>query len=993
MSASPTRHPSASTRSRRLAHAALVAFELTLLATWAMPNAEAQAPIQVVQYTADDGLAQNTVRSIVQDRYGFIWVGTTRGLQRFDGYAFTPYSVLDPNAAPELSELIGEIKLGRGGTLLIHAADRLFEVDPTTARSTHLVSGVTRGAWAQDSAGTLWFIQRRRLARLAGPARVVDVDAIPIEGRVMVAGRSGDIWIAGDGNIRQGKVVRVSRSGDQAVYELDAVANVLSAIEDREQRLWVGGAEGLDVLDLQTARFRTIEALRGHEISTIEPSNGSVLVPATTAIVQLDPQGRIIDRFEAPNAVRFLPQDLAVDRDGGIWLGTFAGGLFLLDARRPPFELLTKESLPLTSLGSNFVTALHERADGTIWIGTLNDGAYMLTRGGTSLTPVRHTPARPRSLIAGNVWDFANDSSGRLWLGMSNGLCTEASGGFACYGVSREAAGLVDIVSTADGWFWVTRAAGGASAFDPRTARFGDELLLPNETIMSAYFDRDSSELWLGGSGLFRARVAGGKVVGPVERVEATISTERLVYAIFRDSQRTLWLGTENGLQRWDARARTFTPVDVPALRGSTAFSLQEDADQRLWVGTAHGLVAYSPATGIARRYRREDGIRSGEFNRRAALRTASGEMWFGGVQGITRFHPAAISGRRDAPPIVVTRLRKLTADGLKDVPLVRSDTSAVRLVPGDRAVTIEFAALAYGLAPARRYRYRLTSLNDEWIESSEHAVTYPTPPPGSYVFHVQAAAGSEGAWSSTSGVLHLEVIPPFSKTAWFRALLLATTGALLWSLHRLRLARAVATERLRLRIARDLHDEIGAGLSSIALLSDAVGSSRAGIADTDRKELRKIAGAARDMVGDLRDIVWSIDPEADRLEDIVGRMRDVADDLLGGLHVTFDVQPGSHLTRKLSMDARRDLLLLYKEALHNIARHAGATAVRIVLRIDRSRLALVIADDGVGFVPGHATSGVGLRSLHERATRIGARLDVESEPGRGTTIRLELQT
>lgn len=990
MPAPTARQSLAPTRPGRLLRTTLVAVGLGLRTIVLPPNADAQAPIQVVQYTADDGLAQNTVRAVVQDHHGFVWVGTNRGLQRFDGYTFTPYSDLDPVAPPELSDLIGEIQVGRGRMLLVQAGDGLFEVDPTTTRSTRLVSGVTRRAWAQDSIGNLWFVQHGRLARFdrsTKPPRVIEGDSIPIGNEVLAAGRSGHVWIAGKVGAGSGRVVRVSPSGARTTYELNVVANVLSAFEDQDQRLWIGGSEGLDVLDPQATRFRTIAALRGHEVSTIEPSNGSVLVPATTAVLQLDPQGRIIDRFESPQVVRFLPQDLAIDRDGGIWLGTFAGGLFRLDARRPLFELLSRELPPLTSLGSNFVTALHERPDGTIWIGTLNDGAYVLTRGATSVT-------RPGSLVAGNVWDFATDGSGRLWLGMSNGLCTPSASGFACYGVSREAPGLVDIVTAGDGWFWLARAANGANAFDPRTGRFGDRVSLPDDAnIMAAYFDRDSSVLWLGGSGLFRARVAGGKVVGSAEPVAASVGRDRLVYAIFRDAQHTLWLGTENGLQRWDASARAFTPVDVPELRGSTAFSLQEDADQRLWIGTAHGLVAYSPSTGIARRYRREDGIRSGEFNRRAALRTASGEMWFGGVQGITRFHPAAISGRREAPPIVITRLRKLTADGLRDVPLVRSDTSAIRLVPGDRAVTIEFAALAYGPAPARRYRYRLERLNDEWIESGEHAVTYPTPPAGSYVFHVQAAAGSEGAWSSTSGVLNLEVIPPFSKTAWFRGLLAVTTAAILWSLHRLRLARAVATERLRLRISRDLHDQIGAGLSSIALLSDSVGSSRAGMADVDRKELRKIAGAAREMVGDLRDIVWSIDPDADRLEDVVARMRDVADDLLRGLNVTFDVQPGSHLTRKVNMGARRDLLLLYKEALHNIARHAQATAVRIVLRVDRSRLALEITDDGVGFVPGHATSGVGLRSLRERAERLGAHLGLESEPGRGTTVRLELPT
>jgi ligand-binding sensor domain-containing protein len=454
MPAAFAHHLSAPPRSHRPSRAALVASGLVGLAIALPPNVGAQTPIQVVQYTADDGLAQNTVLAVVQDRFGFIWVGTNRGLQRFDGYTFTPYSVLDRNAAPELSGVIGEMKVGRGGSLLVHAADRLFEVDPTIARSTLLLSGVARGAWAQDSTGALWFTQRGRLARLdrsTSPPRVIDVDSIAIGGGYTVTtARSGDVWIACNGGTERAKVVRVSPSGRQTLYELNLVTTVLSAVEDQERRLWVGGGEGLEMLDSTAARFTTIAALRGQQVSTIEPSNGSVLVPATTGVVQLDPQGRIIDRFEAPHVVRFLPQDLAVDRDGGIWLGTFAGGLFRLDARRPPFELLSKELPPLTALGSNFVTALHERPDGTIWIGTLNDGAYVLARGGTSLAPVRDVPERTSSPMQGTVWDFATDTSGRLWLGMYNGLCTESNGGFACYGVSREAAGLVDVVNADD---------------------------------------------------------------------------------------------------------------------------------------------------------------------------------------------------------------------------------------------------------------------------------------------------------------------------------------------------------------------------------------------------------------------------------------------------------------------------------------------------------------------------------------------------------------
>jgi signal transduction histidine kinase len=145
-------------------------------------------------------------------------------------------------------------------------------------------------------------------------------------------------------------------------------------------------------------------------------------------------------------------------------------------------------------------------------------------------------------------------------------------------------------------------------------------------------------------------------------------------------------------------------------------------------------------------------------------------------------------------------------------------------------------------------------------------------------------------------------------------------------------------------------------------------------------------------MVGDLRDIVWSIDPESDRVQDVVGRMRDVTGDLLRDVAVTFRGPEGAQLTQKIGMAARRDLLLLYKEALHNVVRHSRAKSVTIDLRVDGSRLELVVADDGVGFTPRRGASGLGLRSLRERAERLGADLELQSDPGRGTTVRVELQ-
>jgi signal transduction histidine kinase len=215
---------------------------------------------------------------------------------------------------------------------------------------------------------------------------------------------------------------------------------------------------------------------------------------------------------------------------------------------------------------------------------------------------------------------------------------------------------------------------------------------------------------------------------------------------------------------------------------------------------------------------------------------------------------------------------------------------------------------------------------------------------------------------------------------------------ATLWGWHRLRVRRVLQTERLRMRISHDLHDEIGAGLSSIALLSDAVASNDS-LARDDRMRLNTIARSARDMVTDLRDIVWAIDPGSDSLADVVHRMRDVASTLLHDVTITFDVVPPGEITHNIGLTARRDLLLIFKELLHNVARHAGAKHVRIVLESRGHEVRLVVADDGVGFSPGDLRQGTGLRSMHERAGRLGGELTFDSGSGKGTTATLRLRT
>jgi signal transduction histidine kinase/streptogramin lyase len=816
---------------------------------------------------------------------------------------------------------------------------------------------------------------------------------------------TGALWLI-DRRRSQPTVVRFDpRSGSTKRFPITTIPFPEQLLEDGAGRVWVAGNGGAEFLDPGADAFRAVGELRGSLVAALEglPGGGVIALPevdlksnpcctgARGNIVLVDGTGRIAQRWNAEGVVGkgYLPMDITVDSEGGIWVATLVAGLFRFDSEQPLFEHLSSRSSSTMSsplqLSSDFVTALAQQTDATLWIGTLRGGVQRIAPDGRSLRSFRHDAGVVGSIGSNEVWGFIEDQARRLWIATDRGMCLVEGDRFRCHPLPRGAY-AVDV--DAEGWFWIARYMSGAVSFDPESGAYGDPIPIAPEVI-TVFVDRDSSYLWLAGSSLYRARIARGQLLEPLVRIEAGGAPERLIYELHRDTRGVLWLASGVGLQRWDSETRRFASIDVPELRQTTVFSVAEDAQGRLWLGTSHGLVYYSPVTGVARRFRKQDGVLSGEFTRRAALLLHNGEMLFGGVNGVTRFRPERVLARREAPPLVFTGWRKVTSRGLEDGQL--DGDARLHLGPGDRALTVDFAALTFAHGPAKRYRYRLEGVSSDWIESGEHQVSYPAPPPGRYTLRVQAAAGSEGEWNEPGSSLAIQVVPPFWRTSWFNALVGALVLASLWVLHQLRLRRVLATERLRLRISRDLHDEIGAGLSSIALLSDSIGRAEA-VTDRDRAQLRRISRSARDMVADLRDIVWAIDPDGDRLGDVIARMKDVASSLLRDVNVTFHTPPSGELAEKINMAARRDLLLAFKELLHNVARHSRASNVRIELNSRGNEVALVVSDDGVGFDDGGAPSGTGLKSVRERAARLGGRFEVCSARGRGTTARFTLQ-
>jgi len=409
------------------------------------------------------------------------------------------------------------------------------------------------------------------------------------------------------------------------------------------------------------------------------------------------------------------------------------------------------------------------------------------------------------------------------------------------------------------------------------------------------------------------------------------------------------------------------------------------DGAGRLWLGTNRGLARFDPESESFRVFGRRDGVVNVEFNRKARLRASDGTFYFGGLDGVTVFRPEEIVDNPFVPPVALTAVEVLSSAGTREVPAIGLER--LELSYREDTLAFEFAALSFAQPEGNRYRYRLEGLDEHWVEAGDRRFArYVHMPPGRYAFRVQAMS-HDGVWNREGVTLPIVILPPFWETLWFRLLVVVAVAAAVYGLYRYRLARILAVERLRMRIAGDLHDQLSSDLSGIALASDMV-SRRSALDEGDRSRLQVARDTALSSVEALRDIVWYVNPQQDSLEALGARMRSTAQRLLPG----HDVEIHAALSDgALPMELRRQIFLTYKELLHNVARHADASRVEVRLERRERSVVLSVADDGVGFDPSLTTSrtGTGLASARARAARMNGTLEVESRLGEGTRVTL----
>ncbi|HLR25050.1 MAG TPA: two-component regulator propeller domain-containing protein, partial [Fodinibius sp.] len=450
------------------------------------------------------------------------------------------------------------------------------------------------------------------------------------------------------------------------------------------------------------------------------------------------------------------------------------------------------------------------------------------------------------------------------------------------------------------------------------------------------------------------------------------------VLDILRDKSGDMWFATFGGLAHFkNEKIQSITAED--GLPDEVCYFIEQDDRGIFWIGTNKGLVRFdyaayqlgeqSPELRPFKLMTEDQGLAGNEMNAGASFKDRSGNLWFGSMGGLTQLISSADMINKAAPRI---HIESINISG-EEIPIQRD----LEIASSNRNITISFIGINFTAPKQVEYKYRLKNSGEGWQTTNRREVRYSALIPGEYTFEVKAQ-NNDGRWSRQNAQISFEVLAPFWLRWWFIALvLLALLGIVVLFYNYYRVRKMVDIERMRVRIASDLHDDVGSTLTEIALQSDFLQTMD--VDDSLEESLQQIGTQSRKIVSSLDDIVWSIDARNDTVGDLTDRMQDYANSVLPKKRVRYSFE--GDMQEKLQVSLKENVYLIFKEAVNNIAKHSNADKVEIRLTADGSYFTMSIKDNGKGSGSGRKT-GQGLRNMNMRAKRIDADITFRNNEG-----------
>jgi ligand-binding sensor domain-containing protein/two-component sensor histidine kinase len=986
-------------------------FSLTsvLLVTFVQSITAQQLPIRT--YSPADGLTSSFIQHIMRDSRGYLWISTRNGLARFDGYQFTVYGTEHGLSHPTVNYVLESRNHDYWVTTNGGGLCRFFpKGDPETKSHTlfrcypvgdSVDSNMVNYA-LEDHLGRLWagtdgglFVMETETMKfrsfpLPSPKKLSEYGFAVM---AILEDRENTIWI----RTSQAGLFRILPSG-RVVRNPGWLGDISwSTLCDRDGQIWMASVDHLQALrsDPKTGDIVSVKkivsanGLKSQNIRSFHQTSEGLIWLATDSGLSCFNGQNFRTYTTADGLTNNSLSAIAEDLDGNLWIGTQGSGIM---------KLLRKGfiSYHQSSLG-NFgpVHSIATSSEGEIF--AVSGDWFVHRFQGEKLSSIRlQIPRKFTHLWGSNV--ALLDSRGEWWAASGQGILRfkdinkskariyTAKDGLAGTSVLR-----IYEDSQRDVWISTpTAVSHRLTKWDHRTNkfyRFGEKDGLISDKIPTSFLDDRNGNLWIGLSdaGLLRYRN------GTFQRFSTKDGLPRgMVTALYLDHSSRLWIATNyGGLARVDRPSTeklTFiTYTKREGLAADDCRAITEDRWGRIYVGTVHGVDQLNPISNRIHHYTMADGLGSDFVT--VAHTDQNGELWFGTYAGLSRLKPEP-----DLPPtkvpVLITNL-SLAGSPYPISELGEASVSGIRLSHNRNDIQVSFGAVNFSLGENLRFQYKLEGSHGDWsTPAAEHSVRFASLSPGTYHFVVRAVDGS-GVISRSPASVGFTILKPFWLQWWFLMLSCIVAALLIHSIYRIRTRSLLKMERLRTRIASDLHDDIGSNLSRIAILSEMVRRKTNG----DPRVLPLLANmaeASREAIDSMSDIVWAVNPKKDQLRDLESRMRHLAGEMLVERNTNFHCSSsGKHESYALNPELKRNVFLIFKECLHNVVRHSDGSKVNIRMDLQDGFLVLEIQDDGKGFDPSATFEGQGLRNMKKRTTELNGELEISSKPGEGSVVCL----
>ncbi|GAB3959291.1 sensor histidine kinase [Spirosoma harenae] len=956
-------------------------------------------------------LVSNVIYQLLEDKEGYIWLGMAgQGICKFDPRTekFTNYGPNPRTLSQGTIFTMGEDQ--EGNIWVSNWRDELRRFDKKS------------GAFSTINYASL--LAEKRNGKLVTPI----VSAI-------CSDRKGTIWVCSErglhrmnftsaGSGKPSKISFTSYRHDPANPRSLSHDQVWRVFEDRSGMIWVNTDHGLDRFNPKTETFTHYQYTGNPSPTSNASINQSLKYMADDregnlwigtpdhGLFKLDPvRGRFTQMRSDPVNPASLSsvhiRSLFSDRSGLLWVGTWGEGVDKANPDGQSFAYYRPLPFRPHSLSYKFVSFILEDQSGTVWVGT-GDGLNRMNKQTGEFTHYRHDPTNPKSLPKRNAEAMLEDRDGAMWVSSFGELArfTPKTGEFDCLTCNRNRyPGLGDniqilkIIQDQQGLLWLG-TTNGVKCFNPKTSKVIHYAYNPKDTtgISEAYarelLEDNRGNLWIGtdNKALNRLDRKTGRFTHyrPDLGKPGSIPSDG-VSSIFQDCKGNLWVGTiGGGLCQFDYKTETFqTFTKAAGLADNSVFSIDEDNQGNLWLGTYKGLSCFSPKTKTFRNYEVNDGQQNNSF-RRPHCKGKDGILYFGGDNGFTAFDPRRLAMNDHIPPIVITQVK------LFDTPIAGLENSSTIDLDYDKNfLSFEFAALDYANPSKNQYAYQLVGLDKSWVYSgSRRYISYTDLEPGTYVFRVKGS-NNDGVWNQKGASIQVTIRPPWWKTSWFRLLLsmiilsIAYASVRLYTRNRLRRQRSEmkrvlqAQEEERQRLAADLHDDLGATLSTI--------KGRLQRISNPSEALKISIHLMEKAIIDLRHISHHLmPPEFTRLgltesiREIVSRAE--ASSAIEFLFIHYGEE------RRLDDEAELTIYRIAVELITNAIKHAKASHITIQLIFYPKQVFLLVEDDGQGYQTSKSEQpvGIGLRNIRSRVAYLDSKLLVDSGE-RGTTATLEV--